>query len=406
MDVDPGLRRTPRPGLPDGPGDPRLVARLADVIARDGPITFARFMAVALYDPEAGYYTSGPPRPTRAGDFLTAPELHPVFGRLVARQLTEVWDRLGRPDPFVVREPGASTGALGLAMLDGLALDGSALLDAIRYEPMEVDPSRGEAVVARLTTAGHGPRIARPRGSFVGAVVANEVLDALPVHRVRGDPDRPGGLAELYVDRRDDAFVTVAGPPSTPALAERLDEEHVSLVDGQVAEVCLLLDDWFATSTADLRRGLVLVVDYGWPAAVLYAAERGTGSLRAYAGHVVHDDPFRLVGQQDLTAHVDLTAVRSIAGRHGLGLAGEGSLAEFVAGLGLGPLLAASAEQPARSARDLAEHLELRAAVARLLDPAALGGFAVQGFGRDLRSDPPLAGFAWRLPADPGARIP
>ena len=124
MDVTPGLRRDPAPDLDAVGQDEPLVARIRGEIERDGPITFARFMELALYDPDGGYYRSAAARPGRDGDFLTAPEAHPIFGAALSRAVADAWDRLGRPDPFTLREYGAGTGTLALAILDGLARSG------------------------------------------------------------------------------------------------------------------------------------------------------------------------------------------------------------------------------------------------------------------------------------------
>jgi SAM-dependent MidA family methyltransferase len=376
--------------------DPALVSQLVAEIERGGPMTFARFMEVALYDPDRGYYTSATARPTREGDFLTAPELHPAFGRLVGRQLAEIWERLGRPDPFVVREHGAGAGTLGLTALEGLLADGSALVEAIRYQPIEVNRHRRAEMLERFEAADLADRIAEPSGRIVGVVLANELLDALPVHRVE---TRDGALLETFVDWDGSGFLDRAGPPSTPALAERLAAEGVALAEGQRAEICLAIGPWVAGVAADLVAGCLLVVDYGHPAPELYGPARADGTLRAYIGHRVHDDPYRHIGRQDLTAHVDVTALERAAETAGLTILGRTSQAEFLTGLGLGDLLA---EAGRSTTAELASYLELRGAVVRLVDPRAMGAFRVVAAGRGIDPMPPLAGFSFRLPPRPG----
>ena len=316
MDVTPGLRRDPVPDLDAVGQDEQLVARIRDEIERDGPITFARFMELALYDPDGGYYRSEAARPGRDGDFLTAPEAHPIFGAALSRAVADAWDRLGRPDPFVLREYGAGTGTLALAILDGLATERPDLASAIRYEPIEVEPRRLEAIAARLAAAGHGARLTAPTSTdrpVDGFFLANEVLDALPTHRVVA---RDGRLREVLVGIGEGTFVDVEADPSTPALAARLADEGVTLADDQRAEICLAVDGWVAAAAAGLRRGVLLLIDYGYPAADLYdPIRRRDGTLRAYLRHRVHDDPYLHVGRQDLTAHVDVTAVERAATR-------------------------------------------------------------------------------------------
>jgi SAM-dependent MidA family methyltransferase len=368
---EPALRREPARDIDVG-DEPELVARLRAEIEATGPITFARFMDRALYEPGVGYYRSATPRPGRAGDFLTAPETHPIFGRAIARQLDEVWRLLDRPDPFVVREYGAGTGALAAAILDGPAADGSGLRDVLRYEAIEVDDQPSEEPI-------------------VGCVLANEVLDALPVHRV---VQRGNRLRELLVDWRDGRFVELEGDPSTPSLVERLAGENIELGDGQRAEICLALDSWVETAARGLGRGVLLLIDYGHPAAELYGPRRMAGTLRAYVNHRVHDDVFANVGRQDLTAHVDLTAVERAGARAGLAPLGITTQAEFLVGLGIGELL--SAVQSDRSTT-LESYLELRSAIGRLLDPAATGAFKVMAFARGMPPNTELRGFAYRL---------
>jgi SAM-dependent MidA family methyltransferase len=390
--VQAGVRRVPEfdLGADLPPSYPALLARIRDEIAAAGPMTFARFMELALYDPDAGYYATGGEAgdagPGRAGDFLTAPEAHPIFGWTIARRLERLWEELGRPEPFVVREHGAGGGALAVAILHGLRRTNSPLRDAIRYQAIDVSPRATTALATRIEAEGlQGfvePADARPAP---GAILANELLDALPVHQVVGGPD--GEVRERFVTAADDAsaenpLAFTTGAPSTPALAARLASEDVRLEPGQVAEVCLALEDWVANATRPLERGLLLVIDYGAEARDLYRPTRGS-TLRAYHRHRVHGDPLVAIGRQDLTAHVDLTALDRAARAAGLTPGTATTQARYLAELGLGELLVGlqrdAAGDPAAS---LEAYLAAKAAVVRLLDPRATGGFAVREFGR------------------------
>ncbi|MDI3339993.1 MAG: SAM-dependent methyltransferase, partial [Sphaerobacter sp.] len=193
-----------------------LVAIIRDRIAAEGRITFAAFMELALYHPAHGYYRSASPRAGRAGDFITAPEAHAIFGHTLARKLAALWRRLDRPDPFTLREYGAGAGTLALAILDGLRADGDELLAAIRYEPIEINAARRAELAERLTAAGFADRLHDPEPGqpITGCVLANEFIDAFPVHRVTV---RDGVLHELYVVWRDGWFADELGPLSTPA---------------------------------------------------------------------------------------------------------------------------------------------------------------------------------------------
>jgi SAM-dependent MidA family methyltransferase len=378
----PALVRTPLPDPESVGEDEVLVERLRAEIREQGAITFARFMERALYEPEHGYYRRPDPGPGREGDFLTSPEAHPIFGAAVGRLLEEAWDALGRPSPFVVREHGAGTGALAAGLLVALRDAGSPLLDAIRYRPVEIEAARVETFEARLTALDMAGLIdddpGPGDGRETGAVLANEVLDALPVHRVVG---RPGGLREAFVGLGgDEGFITIEAAPSTGALADRLADEGVVLADGQVAEVCLAVDPWLADATAGLDRGVLVLIDYAEEPATLFAAARQDGTLRSFARHAVGGDPFRHLGRQDLTATVDLGAVRAAARRAQLAAIGETTQAELLAAAA-GDVPAAILHGPGATLEDA---LLLRSALARLLDPRGMGGYRVLVFGRGL----------------------
>lgn len=395
MDMQPGYRRESLPD-PEGVGeDETLVAAIGAEIRATGPISFARFMDRALYEPDHGYYRRPDAAPGRGGDFLTAPETHPIFGAVIGRLLEQAWEAMGRPAPFTVSEPGAGTGALAAGLLGGLRDLGSPMLAALRYRPIEVEPARVVTLRNRLAVAGlDGHLTAAPAPSTAtetGAVVANEVIDALPIHRVVGRPDHPGGIAELLVGLdATGAFVAVEGDPTTPDLGRRLHDEGIALADGQVTEICLAIDDWMASATRHLERGIVVLIDYAAePAALHDARTRPTGTLRAFARHAVGGDPFRHVGRQDLTATVDLAAVRAAAANAGLEPVGETTQAELIAALGAGDLTQAYLRHPGA---DLQHALDLRSALARLLDPRGMGGFRVLVFGRGLPAGTDLPG--------------
>ena len=349
-------------------------------------MTFARFMEIALYDPARGYYRGATPRPGRAGDFLTAPEATPLFGRAIARFALGVHAALDAPGTFVIREHGAGTGALAEPLVAAI-LDAADGPRAIRYLIAEIEPARVAAVAERVgSRATVEPDDGRP---IDGLVIANEVLDALPTHRVI---QRGGGLREIRVGLGPgDRLVDVETPPSTPRLARRLEDESIQLVDGQHAEICLAIDDWMVRAAAGLRRGVMLLIDYGHPAADLYDPRaRRAGTLATYLGHEVGDDPYRAIGRQDLTAHVDITAVIGAAARAGLAELGSTTQAEFLDRLGAGDLLVAEQTRPGAS---LQSYLETRSALVRMIDPAAMGRFRVLAFGRGIPPGDTIPGF-------------
>ncbi len=342
--------------------EPRLVALLRAAIeaSADRRITFAAFMERALTEPGLGYYATSDLRPTRVGDFLTAPELHPFFGRCVGRALAARWQGLGSPEPFPVLEFGAGRGTLARSVRDGLAADGLTLARALDWRPTDL-PGRHPSP--------------EPLGG-TGAVVANEYLDALPVHRL---VVRDGEPREAWVTWRDDGFAWVEGKLSTPSLMEPIEAAGIRLREGQVVEVRPGVAAWVADVARILTRGLLVVIDYGHETEELYGPRRLAGSLVTYQGHVATDDPFVAVGRQDITAHVDLGELRRVALARGLAVVIDTTLARFVADQGLGDLLSDLGRDPTT---DPQAYADASSAVVRLLDPRHLGGHHVLMFER------------------------
>jgi SAM-dependent MidA family methyltransferase len=369
-------------------------------IARRGPVPFADYMALALGHPGGAYYTAAPARPTRTGDFLTAPELHPIFGAALARQVLEAWERLGRPEPFVLLEYGAGAGTLAMALLAGLREEGSPLAAALTYAPVELNEHR--LAELREGAAAAGLRLVDPAGldalPAAGMVVASEYLDALPVHVLEMHQGRP---REVHVAIGcDGAFEEVLGELADAGIADRLAALRaagIDLAEGQRLEVRLAVEPWAREVGRRLAAGLVLALDYGAPAAELYGPRRRAGTLMTYQRHVADggaDAPYRDVGERDITAHVDTTALAAALAAAGLDVLGETSQAELLVGCGLEDLF----RKRIGAAAGAAEALELRGAVMRLLDPRHLGGFRAVLAGRGITVEPPLRSFAYRMP--------
>jgi len=354
-----------------------LVSLIRSEIERspEGRITFARFMEMALYEPRLGYYRQTSDRPTDAGDFLTAPETHAIFGWTVARRIEQMWAELDRPWPFRLIEYGAGSGTLALSILEGFRRHGSTdLLEVVCYRPIESNPNRladvrhrfDEAGLAGVLESGAEP----PAGLGAGVVLANEFLDALPVHRavLRG-----GKLLELYVVWRD-GFAEVAAEPSTRELAARLADDGVELAEGQIVEICLGLGPWLEEVAGHLARGYILVIDYGYDAAELYGPRLLAGTLLGYRGHRVVENQFADPGLTDLTAHVDFTAVAQLAARRGFSAQPLATQQEFLVASGLESELQALQASPDLT---LAEYTRARSGIVRMLDPRHMGRFRV-----------------------------
>ena len=379
-------------------GNPDLIAVIrAEIDAAGGRIPFARFMELALYHPAWGYYLSPVRRPGRPGDFLTAPETHPFFGITLARQIAECWERLDRPDPFVVREYGSGIGALAWDVIAGLSKEAPECRAALQYRLVETNPHRLAQSLAGFAEGGLGDVVRGeeiPPGAdlepITGVVIANEVADAFAVHRLIW---RDGRLREGWVIWSDDGFAEVEDDLSPAAAAAdpegMLRENALTLDEGDRIEISPAAAAWFASAARGLRRGYAIVIDYGYPAAELYRAHRLAGTVRAHRGHTVSDDPFAHVGEQDLTAHVDFSALRRAGEGAGLTFAGQTNQGAFLASLEMGDLLVALGKDPQTA---LPEYLAAQAAILRLIDPGGMGRFGVLIMARDAPVCPPLKG--------------
>lgn len=292
---------------------PGLEAELRARIAAEGPLGFDEFMAAALYHPVHGYYASGRPRTGRRGDFFTSVSVGPVFGRLLAAQFVEMRDLLGRPGEFTLVEQGANDGQL---MADILGAWAGPLPRVILVEPFESLRAAQRATLAPWSGAVEHVACEADLPDFTGVFFANELLDAFPVKIfVRED----GRWLERRVGAESERFVFVDVPAAQAPACAPLVEESVPRF---LAEFCPALGAWTATVAGKLQRGWMLLVDYGYPEAVRCQPARAGGTLAAYREHRRGEDLLADPGRQDLTAHVDFTAVARAAADSGLRLAG------------------------------------------------------------------------------------
>jgi SAM-dependent MidA family methyltransferase len=312
-----------------------LAAWLAERIRERGRIPFCDYMGACLYDPEHGYYSK--PEARRFADYYTSVDVHPIFGRLLARQFREMWDALGRPDPFWLVECGAGVGRLATHILDFSVRYLTDWYAALRYVGVEASASRREALLRafeRHAVAGRASAAAElPEEIPNGCIFSNELLDALPVHRVALEN---GDLREVYVTLRGGEFVEQLGPLSTAEIAEYFGEQGIALLEGQQAEAGLAACRWIESAGRRLSRGFVLTVDYGREARELYDEHHMRGTLLAYAGHRAGEDFYRAPGEQDLTAHVNFTALDLWGRRAGLARTGLATQSHFLLALGRG----------------------------------------------------------------------
>lgn len=310
-----------------------LAHELANRIRLHGPITFAEFMRECLYHPAFGYYTRADTQ--RYADFYTSVGVHPIFGRLIARQLAEMWQVLDRPSSFTIVEAGAGTGRLAAQILDFAARELPEFYAALRYVAVEQSAARravhAHALQPHFSAERASSAADLPAQISAGCILSNELLDAIPVHRVIV---HNGELREFYVSVRDNELVETLGLPSTPELAAYFHQQAITLRETQQAEAGLAACRWITQAGQRLESGFVLTIDYGHAAEELYNERHMRGTMLAYAHHRVSEDFLHAPGEQDLTAHVNFTAL-DLAGRDsGLTVTGTVSQMEFLIALG------------------------------------------------------------------------
>ena len=352
-----------------------LMHRVNALIRETGPLTFARFMELALYDEEHGYYTTGGGRATSAtspigregGDFFTAPSLSPVLAKCLVRQLAEIDERLGHPPVFHLVEMGPGDGTLLRDLLQECQEQQASLLPRLACILVERSPAfrrRQQDALAAWQEQGVGIRWVDDLqsigdGNLTGTLLSNELVDAFPVHRVRMEED---GLRELYVTSRDRALQEQWGEPSTPELASFLSDLDVELPVGFATEVSLEAVKWIKQVAGVLDRGVVITIDYGHVARDYFAPERKNGTLLGYHRHTVSTNPYTRVGEQDLTAHVNFSSLAHTGEQAGLTTTGLTNLQHFLMSLGIEELVE-GCDQESEAVR----------AAARLLRPHGMG---------------------------------
>jgi SAM-dependent MidA family methyltransferase len=286
-------------------------------------------MEACLYHPEFGYYSRAEAR--RFADYYTSADVHPIFGRTLARQLAEIWVRLGRPARFDAVECGAGTGRLSAHILDFAARELPDFYSKLQYTAVERSASRRAQHAAALEPHPGAGKLASadeiPEAVPAGCIFSNELVDALPVHRVVREGNE---LQEVFISLKGDELCEILGPPSTPRLEEYFRAQKIELLEGQHAEVGLAAQEWMENAARVLGSGFVLTVDYGHEAHELYNDRHMRGTLLAYSRHRASEDFFSAPGEQDLTAHVNFTMLEQAGERHGLCRAGLVSQSHFL----------------------------------------------------------------------------
>ncbi len=367
-----------------GPEAAQHSARLCEFIRRDiaeqgGWIPFARYMELALYAPGLGYYTAGAHKFGEAGDFVTAPELSPLFGRTLARQAAEI---MAASAPHIL-ELGAGSGKLAADMLGEMERTGS-LPDSYAILEVSADLRARQQALLKTRLPHLLERVrwldALPE-KFSGTIIANEVLDALPVHLVHW---RDSALTERGVSIGADGFVWQERAIGDAALLHAA--QQIAVPDDYTSEICLAARGLVNSLAGCLEQGALLFIDYGFGAREFYHPQRNAGTLMCHYRHHAHDDPFFLPGLQDITAHVNFTDVAECGIDAGLELLGYTSQAFFLLNCGITDLMK---DTPPENLRD---YLPLSAQLQKLTSPAEMGElFKVMALGRGMAE--PLCGF-------------
>jgi SAM-dependent MidA family methyltransferase len=368
--------------LPD-PDETEISISLAKQICSDAAessMPFSRFMQRALYEPGLGYYSAGKHKFGEGGDFVTAPELGSAFAFCVAEQCQQVLETLPEGNIF---EAGAGQGRLAVDIL--LELEQRQSLPE-RYLILELAHSL--RTIQKETFENNAPHLLNRvewiddfPSAFEGVMLGNELLDAMPVELFEMQDT---GAVRIDVTCNHDQLQLVSGPPLASSAAQRL--QDMALPTGYRSEINLQAEAWIARAAQSLSRGVLLLVDYGFPRNEYYHPQRNTGTLMCHYRHHAHVDPLILVGLQDITAHVDFTAMAEAALDSGLDVLGYTSQGAFLMASGLETLVSQSDASSSRN------HLQLTAQIKKLTNPSEMGElFKVIAFGKQFEE--PLKGF-------------
>jgi SAM-dependent MidA family methyltransferase len=340
----------------------------AEIAAADGWMNFARFMELALYAPGLGYYVAGARKFGAAGDFVTAPEISPLFGYCLAGQCGKILTHLQQGD---ILEFGAGTGKLALDVLTELARQDNL---PRQYYILELSPDLRQR--QQQTLVGFTERVVwldTLPDNWRGVVLANEVLDAMPVRRFYRDAN---AWLEWGVSVADGQFQWLLRPAS-PDLEAAL--SGLDLAAGYSGEINLSLAPWLQALFDSMTQGAVLLIDYGFPRHEYYHPQRTQGTLMCHYRHHAHDDPFFLPGLQDITAHVDFSAVAIAAEQTGFHVAGFATQADFLLGSGLAHYIQQA------DPNDLVNYIPLINGMKKLVMPEEMGElFKVVGLSKKI----------------------
>ncbi len=313
-------------------GNDALEEFVRQQISECGGIPFSAFMQHCLYHPQYGYYMHSRSRIGSQGDFFTSSSVHRLFGVLISRQLKQMWQLLGSTN-FTVVEQGAGEGHLAVDILDTLLADEPEFYQSLRYCIVEISPDNRQRQAEILSA--HKERVEwccfAELNAINGCFLSNELIDAFAVAVVEKHDTR---LHEVFIVEKDGVLCEELRSPIRPEIQQHFDDLGVEPVEGNRAEVCLESVQWMTAVSQKLERGFVLTIDYGYPAAELYAPFRRQGTLMCYHQHVANDNPYQNIGCQDITAHVDFTLLQQSGENNGLATLYFAEQYRFLIGLG------------------------------------------------------------------------
>ncbi len=344
---------------------------LLETIQHAGPITFEHYMALCLYHPEFGYYMQARERTGVAGDYFTSADLHPVFARLIARQAAEMWEVLGRPAPFAWVEMGAGRGLFAKDFLSWVKVTWPDFAAALEYSAVEPGPAQRARLAERLGAAGleRSVRLAENVDELpptVGCFFSNELVDAFPVSVIAR---HRGHFKEIYVTAEGNNLVEIPGAISDPGVAAYVARYAHLAEEGQHVEVNLSALRWLRSVADKLSRGFLITIDYGDLAEFLYTPERPRGTLLAYRAHTTSEDFYSTPGENDLTAHVNFTALIDTGRECGLEFTAFTTQEKFLMALGEANEFADLYDAGQTELQKLQARLKLK----RLISPVGMG---------------------------------
>ncbi len=309
---------------------------IIDRIKRDGPISFKEFMDMALYEPDYGYYTSTDTEIGRGGDFYTSPHLHAIFGVLIGKQIEQMWEFMKEPPEFHIVEIGAGRGYLAADMLSYLSK--KKFFDAINYIIVEINSNtkkKQEKMLKPFIERVTWIHSIREITNLTGCILSNELIDSFPVHLIQVDHYQ---FKEIFVDIEENDFCEVPHG-CRPEILDYIKEFEIPVSEGYKTEVNLMVKEWLKDVSQALRKGFILTIDYGYPSWDYYSPERRRGTLLCYYKHQVNENPYQHIGKQDISAHVNFSALKKWGEDYGLRTTGYCPQGTFLVSLRMDEML-------------------------------------------------------------------